>query len=96
MVGRVRRDAEATGDPVLTTLLDEIGTYPGLDRLPAASAASWGGALIPIRLETDRGELSFFSTIATFGTPNDITLDELSIEMFFPADAGTAAVLGGR
>jgi transcriptional regulator with XRE-family HTH domain len=96
MVGRIRRDAEATGDPSLTALLDELRTYPALDRVPATAPASWGGALVPIHLVTEHGELSFFSTIATFGTPNDITLDELSIEMFFPADASTAAALPRR
>jgi hypothetical protein len=46
-----------------------------------------------MRLRTEHGELAFFSTIATFGTALDVTLAELSIEAFFPADAETAAVL---
>ena len=48
---------------------------------------------MPLRLRTDDGELSFFSTIATFGTAVDITIEELAIEAFFPADEATAAYL---
>jgi hypothetical protein len=49
--------------------------------------------VLPMRLRSPFGELAFFTTIATFGTPVDITLDELMIEQFFPADERTAAVL---
>ena len=45
---------------------------------------------MPLRLRTDGGELRFFSTVTTFGTPADITVEELSIESFFPADRETA------
>ena len=45
---------------------------------------------MPLRLRTDDGELRFFSTVTTFGTPADITVEELSIESFFPADRETA------
>jgi transcriptional regulator with XRE-family HTH domain len=48
---------------------------------------------LPLVLRSDGGELRFFSTIATFGTALDITVAELSIESFFPADAATAAAL---
>lgn len=96
LVGRIRRDADATGDPALTELLDEIRTYPGVTELTPTGTAPWGGSLLALRLSVDGCDLSFFSTIATFGTPADITLDELSIEMFFPADDATAVALGGR
>lgn len=97
LVGRIRRDVETTADPGLGELLAEIADYPSVASLPPATApGGWGGALLPLRLDTPRGELSLFSTIATFGTPHDITLDELSIELFFPADDATAAVLGER
>ena len=49
---------------------------------------------VPLVLRSDAGELRFFSTIATFGTALDITVEELSIESFFPADAATATALG--
>ena len=48
---------------------------------------------MPLRIRTDAGELSFFGTVATFGTPMDVTVAELSIESFFPADPQTAEVL---
>ena len=48
---------------------------------------------MPLRLRGDGGELRFFSTVATFGTAIDVTLAELSIEAFFPADAETASAL---
>jgi hypothetical protein len=48
---------------------------------------------VPLHLRTDDGELRFLSTVTTFGTPVDITVEELSIESFFPADAATAAAL---
>jgi hypothetical protein len=52
-----------------------------------------GEILVPLRLRHVDGELSFMSIVSTFGTPLDITVQELSIEAFFPADAATAAVL---
>jgi hypothetical protein len=50
---------------------------------------------VPLVLRGDEGELTFFSTIATFGTAHDITVAELAIEAFFPADERTAAALRG-
>ena len=47
--------------------------------------------LVPIRLAAGDSELSLFTTLTTFGTPQDITLEELSVELFFPADDATAA-----
>ena len=49
---------------------------------------------MPLRFRADGGELAFISTVATFGTAVDVTLAELSIEAFLPADAATAAALG--
>ena len=46
--------------------------------------------MLPLRLRHERGELAFFSTVTTFGTPADVTLAELSIEAFYPANAATA------
>ena len=53
--------------------------------------------MVELRLSTpDGGELAFFSTVSTFGTAVDITVSELSIEAFFPADASTARALNER
>jgi hypothetical protein len=49
--------------------------------------------MVTLRLKTPLGDLAFFSTVASFGTAVDITLAELSIESFFPADPETATAL---
>ena len=51
--------------------------------------------LIPLRLDLDGVELSLFTTLTTFGTPQDITLAELAVELFFPADESSDALLRG-
>jgi len=48
---------------------------------------------VPLRLRTDAGELTFLSTVTAFGTATEVTLSELAIETFFPADAATAAAV---
>ena len=93
LVDRMRREAEATGDPVLGELHAELCGYPGV--AGSASAHETVGELfMPLVLRMpDGSELSFFSTVATFGTARDVTVEELSIESFFPADEATAAAL---
>ena len=55
-----------------------------------------GNVFVPLVLRMDDGsELSFLNTVATFGTARDVTVEELSIESFFPADEHTAATLRG-
>jgi transcriptional regulator with XRE-family HTH domain len=91
VLGRLRREVTATQDPQLKTLLAELSGYPGgteAERLPRP-----GEIAVPLRLRSDAGELAFMSTVTTFGTPLDITVSELSIEAFFPADDHTARVL---
>jgi transcriptional regulator with XRE-family HTH domain len=88
LLERLERQIALTGDPALATLLDEVSAYPGPDR-----GAHRGGEpeiAVPLRLSTDLGELSFISTVATFGTAVEVTASELSIESFFPADGTTA------
>lgn len=51
--------------------------------------------LVPFRLATPHGELSMFTTLTSFGTPRDVTLAELAIELFYPADERSAALLTG-
>jgi len=93
LVDRLRREAETTGDPVLAELLAELCTYPGVTG--SASAHDTVASLfVPLVLRMDDGsELSFLNTVATFGTARDVTVDELTIESFFPADEHTAATL---
>jgi transcriptional regulator with XRE-family HTH domain len=83
--------AAVPSDPAARALLDEALAYPGV---PAAWRTRELGAVPPPALTTQfrKGDrvLQFFSTITTFGTPRDVTLDELRIECAFPADEATA------
>ena len=89
---RLEAQIEASGDPVLAALLAELRGYPGG---AARSADAYGGVAVPLVLRAGEAELSFLSTTTMFGTPIDITLAELAIEAFLPADARTADYLMG-
>jgi transcriptional regulator with XRE-family HTH domain len=96
LFARLRRQIEVSADPVLSELLEELGTYPmASPHKPGrpAAAREFAGVLVPVQFVTDRGVLSFFSTTTVFGTPLDITLSELAVEAFFPADAATGEML---
>ena len=89
---RLRGQVELSGDPVLAALHDELSGYPGplSDAPPSEPGNSSLDMLLPLRLATDIGVLSLFGTVTVFGTPIDVTLSELAIEAFYPADAETA------
>lgn len=93
LLARLRRDIDISADPVLVELLDELRGYPcagsGAEG-PGTGEHQLAGVVVPFRLKTEGGVLSFFSTTTIFGTPLDVTLSELAIESFFPADAETA------
>jgi transcriptional regulator with XRE-family HTH domain len=91
---RLRRQVQVTGDAALQALLDELRAYPVADgaehtRLDGEVL----GVAMPFRLNTAAGTLNFISTVTIFGTPIDVTLEELALETFFPADAATAEAL---
>jgi hypothetical protein len=67
-----------------------VSAYPGPERGSNGRGVSGPEIAVPLRLHTDAGELSFISTVATFGTAVEVTASELSIESFFPADERTA------
>jgi transcriptional regulator with XRE-family HTH domain len=92
LLGRLRRQIDLTADPVLIALLDEVQAYgKGLSLAHPRPAAS--DMVIPFRLQTSAGVLTFFSTTMVFGSPVEVTLSELALESFFPADAETAAIV---
>jgi transcriptional regulator with XRE-family HTH domain len=93
LLRRLRREAQATGDADLFELYDELLTYPGVTAAKAAAEIESGDIILPLRIRDGEAELSFFSTLSTFGTAADITLAELSIEAFYPSNARTAARL---
>jgi transcriptional regulator with XRE-family HTH domain len=89
---RLEEQVDSSGDGVLAALLEELRGYPGGT---SEEADTMGGVAIPLVLRTEAGELSFLGTTTVFGTPVDVTLSELAIEAFLPADTATAALLGG-
>jgi transcriptional regulator with XRE-family HTH domain len=89
LLEQLRRRIERTADPHLEELARELDGYPGGDRQPAAPT----DVVLPLRLASPAGELSFFSIAAHVGTATDVTVDELTIEAFYPADQATAAAL---
>jgi transcriptional regulator with XRE-family HTH domain len=95
LLSRLGREVTATGDPALATLYDELSALPGVSgrETPVPHGDGASRLMVTLRLKTPLGDLAFFSTVATFGTAVDITLAELSIESFFPADPGTATAL---
>lgn len=93
LLHRLRREAALTADPELRRLHDELAGYPGVRLEAPHEEDSAGEIVVPLRLRTAERELAFFSTISTFGSAVDITLDELMIEAFYPANAATASYL---
>ena len=93
LLTRLRRRVALTGDARLTELYDELSVYPCdlFDTVDDPRPAT--DIVVPLRLRLDDGELQFFCTVATFGTPTDITVAELAIESFSPADERTAQAL---
>jgi hypothetical protein len=87
LLERLHRQCEVTADPELLKLYQELKAYP----IPARSAPlSPDNVAIPLKLRWNGEVLSFFSTTMVFGTPVDVTLSELALETFFPADDLTA------
>ena len=93
LLRRLARQVETTADEGLAALLAELRDYP----VPVGPKPSIddGAArvLVPLELRMGEGTLSFISTTTVFGTPTDVTLSELAVEAFFPADAATAEAL---
>jgi len=98
LLRQIRRTIELTGDPGLEALEQEVLSYPNL--AGRARAADTGDAddpplLVPFRVALGDEELSLFTTLTMFGTPRDVTLEELCVELFFPADDTTEKALRG-
>jgi transcriptional regulator with XRE-family HTH domain len=91
LLERLRRQVELSADAVLIALMGELRGYPAPPS--GRQADPYGGVLVPLRLKMGTGELRFFSTTTVFGTPIDVTLSELALESFYPADSATAAAL---
>ena len=84
------RELELSADPTMAALLTELRGYPGGEAEPDPQ---FGGVVVPLKMRTEVGTLSMFSTTTVFGTPMEVTLSELMLEAFYPADEFTAKVL---
>lgn len=94
LLARLRAQVAASGDPGLAALLAELSAYAPLPGEQAAGRSTpRPDVVVLLRLATPQGELALFSTITVFGTPVDVTLAELALESFFPADERSAAML---
>lgn len=93
LLERLRRQLRLTRDAAVGELLQELARLsPGPGHEPAMSAGA-NAVVVPMRLATEAGVLSLISTTTVFGTPSEITLSELSLEAFYPADPQTADLL---
>ncbi|MCF3962572.1 helix-turn-helix domain-containing protein [Streptomyces fuscigenes] len=98
LLEQLERQLALTRSPALRALYDEVAAYPvALSRDdPAAGTGAAAGFALPLVIEHDGRLLSFVSSISTFNTPTDITVAELAIEAFLPADPATAAHLAAH
>lgn len=96
LLGRLHRQVDFSGDPRLAELEVELRGYPCDQVEPQVEVPGHGELMVPLRVRTDLGDLTFFSTVATFGTPLDVTIAELCIESFFPGDEFTAKALRAK
>jgi transcriptional regulator with XRE-family HTH domain len=99
VLDRLRAQILVSGDPILRGLFQELRDYPEI----AASGhggpvdmRAWHALVIPFQLVTEGKILSFYSTTTVFGTPMEVTLSEISIESFYPADTATREALTSR
>lgn len=95
LLTRLRRQVTLTADAQLAELYAELRAYPCDQPEPDVEVPGPGDLVVPLRVRHEGRELSLFSTVATFGTPLDVTVAELVIESFFPADPETASALRG-
>lgn len=102
LLATLDRQVAVSRDPRLRRLLEEVSAYPTVTRLRGSwrTRSAQPTVVVPLRLRVGDGAdavvQSWFSTNTSIGTPVDITLDELHVELFHPADEATAAIVGGR
>jgi transcriptional regulator with XRE-family HTH domain len=95
ILSRLVHDIDLSADPRLVTLLDELKSYPTPSHTtsPARVGAARPAIAVPLVIDSREGQLAFLSTTTLFGTAVDITLADIVIESFFPADARTAEAM---
>jgi hypothetical protein len=93
LLHQIDRTVRLTGDHRLTEIAAEVRSYPNIAALPEAPAEVDPPLLVPVVLDMGGTDVSLFTTLTTFGAPRDVTLDELAVELFFPADDAADAHL---
>ena len=88
LLRRISREHEAAPDERLASLLTDFGP-------PVHGTTHVPGIVVPMRIRTGEAILSFITTTTVFGTPREVTVSELAIEMFYPADRSTRLALAG-
>lgn len=97
LLHQIRRTVALTGDAELAALEEEVKAYPNVAAVPDGRVDRGDPPLlVPFVFELGGERLSMFTTLTTFGTPRDVTLDELSVELFYPADEATERLLSQR
>ena len=91
VITALRQQIQSRPDPKIEALLEEVSAYAG-PKEPVIVDGSQRLA-VPIKIATDYGIMSFLGTTTVFGTPTEVTLSELALEMWFPADAETSAAV---
>ena len=97
LMERLRHQVLVTSDAGLRELADELETYgpaPAGRSVRGATQAAAYAIMVPLRVRAGDHSLSFFSTTTVFGAPLDVTVSELAIEAFYPADAATREWFG--
>ena len=94
MLERLRRQYRTTCDPAIAALIAEISAWHGGEEARTGPAAF--NVVVPLDLDSSRGLLSLFSTTTVFGAAAEVTLSELTIEAFYPANAATADLLAAK
>jgi transcriptional regulator with XRE-family HTH domain len=93
IVSVLRQQVEARADAGIESLLAEILAYPAPDHGAATDMNGSQRFATPLQIATAAGTISFLNTVTVFGTPTDVTLSELALEMLFPANSETVAVV---
>lgn len=94
LLSNLRRSIDSSGDPALIALEAEVLAYPRIrEALRSAPAVAVQPLLVPCQLDLPTGSMSLFTTLTSFGTPQDVTLQELCVELFYPADRASEQAL---
>jgi transcriptional regulator with XRE-family HTH domain len=95
LLARLRRQIELSADGKLIELMRELERYPAprSGHRHATDDRAAADVVLPLQLKTEYGVVSLFGTVTVFGTPIDVTVAELALECFYPADPETAEIL---